>query len=224
MNDDVVYIDTPFQIKEITDTGAFIGLGSVYGNIDEGMDIVAPGAFAQSLGEIQAKQRSVKMLWQHRSGEPIGTYPQLKDTAAGLECHGKIVTKTQRGAEAHELMKAGAIDGLSIGGYTRADSYDQKTGVRTITQFELWEISVVTFPMNPAARIAAVKSIEDIGDLRGAELYLREAGGISRTEAKALISRIAAVARREAGAAQDDSQEIKDAIAVLLSKRKALCG
>ena len=220
---DIVYIDTPFEIKDITETGAFIGIGSCYGNIDDGMDIVAPGAFGQSLVEVAGKSRSIKMLWQHRSGEPIGTYPQLKDTPAGLECHGKIVTKTQRGAEAHELMKAGAIDGLSIGGFTRADSYDQKTGVRTITQFELWEISVVTFPMNSAARIGAVKGIEQIGDLSGAELYLREAGGISRSEAKALVGRIAAVVRREAGSAQDDSPELK-AITALLQRRMELLG
>lgn len=219
---DAIYIDTPFQIKEITDSGAFIGLGSVYGNIDNGLDIVAPGAFAQSLADVNTKARSVKMLWQHRSGEPIGTYPQLKDTPAGLECHGKIVTKTQRGAEAHELMKAGAIDGLSIGGFTRADSYDAKTGVRTITQFELWEISVVTFPMNSAARIGAVKGIQDIGDLSGAELYLREAGGISRSEAKALVGRIAAVVRREAGSAQIDSSPELKAITALLERRTAL--
>jgi len=220
---DAVYIDTPFEIKEILPSGAFIGLGSVYGNIDEGSDIVAPGAFAQSLLDVGNKTRSIKMLWQHRSGEPIGTYPQLKDTPAGLECHGKIVTQTQRGAEAHELMKAGAIDGLSIGGFTRADSYDQKAGVRTITQFELWEISVVTFPMNGAARIGAVKGIEEIGDLSGAELYLREAGGISRSEAKALVGRIAAVVRREAGTAQQDdaSPELK-AITQLLQRRAAL--
>lgn len=219
---DAIYIDTPFQIKEITDSGAFIGLGSVYGNIDDGNDIMAPGCFAQSLVDVNTKSRSVKMLWQHRMAEPIGTYTQLKDTPAGLECHGKIVTKIQRGAEAYELMKAGAIDGLSIGGFTRADSFDAKTGVRTITQFELWEISPVTFPMNPAARIGAVKSIDEIGDLSGAELYLREAGGISRSEAKALVGRIAAVVRREAGSAQiDNSAELK-AITTLLQRRAAL--
>ena len=216
MND---YIDTRFEIKEITDTGAFIGLGSVYGNIDDGCDIVAPGAFAQTLVDISSKQRSVKMLWQHRSGEPIGTYPQLKDTPAGLECHGKIVTKTQRGAEAHELMKAGAIDGLSIGGYTRADSYDAKTGVRTITQFELWEISVVTFPMNSAARIAAVKSIEKLDDLAGVENHLRDACGLSRREAKALVSSIKSLALRDAS--PDESKELA-AIASLLTQRQAI--
>lgn len=215
------FIDARFEIKDVTPSGAFIGLGSVYGNIDEGMDIVAPGAFTETLADIAAKQRSVKMLWQHKWAEPIGTYPQIKDTAAGLECHGQIVTKTQRGAEAHELMKAGAIDGLSIGGYTRSDSFDNKTGIRTITQFDLMEVSVVTFPMNGSARIAAVKTIEEIGDLNGAELYLREAGGISRSEAKAMISRIAAVARREAGAANDESAELK-AITQLLHNRQAL--
>ena len=216
------YIDAPFTIKDMTDSGAFVGLGSAYGNVDGGNDIVVPGAFADSLDQMRAKGRMPAMLWQHRQGEPIGAYQAMSEVKDGLECTGRLALKTQRGAEAYELMKMDAVSGLSIGGFTRADSYDHKTDIRTITKFELWEVSVVTFPMNDEARISAVKSIQEIGELSAAELYLREAGGLSRSEAKAIVSRIAAVARREAGAAQDESAELA-AITQLLKHRQALC-
>lgn len=212
-------IDTRFEVKDIGDSGAFTGLGSVFGNVDEGGDIVMPGAFTASLADCQAKGRMPALLWQHRMGEPIGAYKSMTETPAGLLVQGQLALKTQRGAEAYELMKMGAISGLSIGGFSRVADYDAKTDVRTIKQFELFEVSVVTFPMNDQARIGAVKSIEEIGDLSGAELYLREAGGISRSEAKALVSRILSIARREA--APDASGEIK-AITALLRTRTEL--
>ncbi|HDR9046270.1 TPA: HK97 family phage prohead protease [Burkholderia vietnamiensis] len=213
------YIDTAFEIKDMSDSGVFSGLGSVFGNIDFGNDIVAPGAFTAGLETMRAKGRMPAMLWQHRQGEPIGAYKSMTETKDGLVVEGQLALKTQRGAEAYELMKMGAVSGLSIGGWTTADSYDSKNDIRTITQFELWEVSVVTFPMNDEARIAAVKSIQEIGDLSGAEAYLREVGAISRSEAKAIVSRIHAIARREVGS--DDSEELKS-IHALLEKRRSL--
>lgn len=214
-------IDTTFEIKSVSEAGCFVGLGSVFGNIDGGMDIVAPGAFSKSLQAWKAKGRMPAMLYQHRSGEPIGKYTSMQETADGLVLEGQLALKTQRGAEVYELMKMDALSGLSIGGIPQDTDYNTKTDVRTIKEFDLYEVSVVTFPMNDSARIAAVKSIDQIGDLSGAELYLREAGGISRSEAKAMVSRIAAIARREAGAAPDQSAELKS-ITELLCKRQAL--
>jgi len=213
------YIDKPFEIKEISDAGVFSGLGSVFGNIDYGNDIVAPGAFGSGLETMRQKGRMPAMLWQHRSAEPIGAYTHIAEGKEGLVVEGRLALKTQRGAEAYELMKMGALSGLSIGGYTRADSYDSKTDIRTITQFELVEVSVVTFPMNDDARIGAIKSIQEIGDLAGAERYLREVGGVSRSEAKAIVARIHSIARREV--VDDESSELK-AIADLLANRQAL--
>jgi hypothetical protein len=127
--------------------------------------------------------------------------------------------KTQQGAEAYELMKMGALSGLSIGGYTKDADYNAKTGIRSIKSFDLMEVSPVTFPMNDVARIASVKTIDEIGDLSGAERYLRDAGGLSRSEAKSVISRIRSLCLRDAGA--DESTEIK-ALASLLAQRTAL--
>lgn len=215
------FIDRALQVKEITPSGSFCGYGNVYNVIDQGDDIVTTGAFADSLAEWASKGRQPAMLWQHNSRQPIGAYTAVKEDPIGLYVEGKLALKTQLGAEAYELMKMDAISGLSVGYMTREDSYDQKTGVRTIKKADLYECSLVTFPMNDASRVAAVKTIEEIGDLSGAELYLREVGGISRSEAKAMVSRIHALARREAAPAPDNSAEFK-ALAALLERRKAL--
>ena len=212
--------DFAFEIKAVEENGTFSGYGSVYSVVDDGEDVVMPGCFAESLKEWAAKGRMPALLWQHSSRDPIGAYTAMKEDKTGLFVEGKLALKTQRGAEAYELMQMKAISGLSIGFMTREDSYDQKTGIRTIKKADLWECSVVTFPMNDAARIGAVKTIEEIGDLNGAELYLREVGGVSRSEAKALVSRVLAIARREVGRS-DENADLK-AITTLLEKRRAI--
>jgi HK97 family phage prohead protease len=194
----MLHLDCKFDIKDVTDTGSFCGYGSVYGIVDQGDDIVAHGAFTDSLADHTNKGTMPAMLWQHRSGEPIGAYQAMKEDTTGLYVEGKLAMKVQRGLEAHELMKMKALTGLSIGFLTRQDSYDQKTGIRTITKGDLWEVSPVTFPMNDSARISAVKSIEEITDFKSANTYLRNAGGFSRTEATALIVRLKALSLRNA--------------------------
>ena len=178
-------LDVPFKIKAVSEDGLFSGYGSVFGVIDSYKEVVAPGAFAESLS-----QRTPALLWQHRSGEPIGVYSALREDQTGLYVEGKLALKTARGAEAYELLKMGAISGLSIGFVTRDDSYDRVTGIRTLKKVDLWEVSLVTFPANDAARVSGVKSIDTIASLADAESYLRDAGGLSRREATAFVSRI----------------------------------
>jgi HK97 family phage prohead protease len=178
-------LDVPFKIKAVSEDGLFSGYGSVFGVIDSYKEVVAPGAFAESLS-----QRTPALLWQHRSGEPIGVYSALREDQTGLYVEGKLALKTARGAEAYELLKMGAISGLSIGFVTRDDSYDRVTGIRTLKKVDLWEVSLVTFPANDAARVSGVKSIDTIESLADAEAFLRDAGGLSRREATALVSRI----------------------------------
>ncbi len=178
-------LDVPFKIKAVSEDGLFSGYGSVFGVIDSYKEVVSPGAFSESLS-----QRTPALLWQHRSGEPIGVYSALREDQTGLYVEGKLALKTARGAEAYELLKMGAISGLSIGFVTRDDSYDRVTGIRTLKKVDLWEVSLVTFPANDAARVSGVKSIDTIASLADAESYLRDAGGLSRREATALVSRI----------------------------------
>lgn len=209
--------DCGFEIKDISSSGTFAGYGSVYGVIDQGDDVVSQGAFADSLAEWQGKSALPALLWQHRAGEPIGAYTAMKEDATGLYVEGQLALKTQRGAEAYELMQMKAISGLSIGFQTREDSFDQKTGVRTIKKGDLWEVSLVTFPMNDSARVSVVKSIEEISDFKSAERYLRESGSLSRSEATALVARIKALAQRDSGA-EDEAK----AVIAALSRRTEL--
>lgn len=179
------YLDIPFKIKAVSEDGLFSGYGSVFGVVDSYQEVVAAGAFKESLDA-----RLPSLLWQHRSGEPIGVYTTVKEDNIGLHVEGKLALKTARGAEAYELLKMGAISGLSIGFVTREDNYDRVTGVRTLKKVDLWEVSLVTFPANDSARVANIKSIESIKSLADAETYLREAGGLSKREAVAMLARI----------------------------------
>ena len=190
-------IDFPFQLKALNDSGTFSGYGSVFGVMDSYYDIVAPGAFADSLAAQKATGRLPALLWQHRSAEPLGIYTSMVEDNIGLKVDGQLALDTVRGAEAYTLLKMGAISGLSIGYATREDSYDRVTGVTTLKKVDLWEVSLVTFPANDVARVQGVKSIDLIEDLKSAEEYLREAG-LSRTEAKAFISRLKNLGQRDA--------------------------
>lgn len=189
--------DLPFEVKEVGDDGSFYGYGSIFGNVDSYKEVVAPGAFTDSLAAWKSKGRLPAMLWQHRSGEPIGVYSDIREDDVGLQVRGKLALKTARGAEAYELLKMGAISGLSIGYQTREDSLDKVTGIRTLKKVELWEVSLVTFPANDASRVTGVKAIEQLGTLAEAEAYLREVGGFSKSQAVALASRIKSIARSE---------------------------
>ena len=211
--------DIRFEIKSLGDSGTFSGMGSVYGNVDYGGDIVAPGAFTKSLMAYGTKQSMPAMLWQHRQGSPIGVYTKMVESDGGVYVEGTLAMKTQLGAEAYELMKMKAISGLSVGYICTDDAYDKKSGVRTIKEADLLEVSLVTFPMNDQARVSAVKNIESISDLTSAESYLRDAGGLSRREAKAFISTLKTLNLRDAD--DDQSAELK-AIADLLEKRRVL--
>lgn len=214
------HFDVQFEVKDMTDSGSFAGFGSVYGNVDEGGDIMLANSFSASLADWQGKGRMPALLWQHNQREPIGAYQKMTEMPQGLYVEGALALKTQRGLEAYELLKMKAISGLSIG-YSPTDSdFNAKTGICTIKTATLYEVSLVTFPMNDQARVSAVKTITEISDLTSAESYLRDAGGLSRREAKAFISTLKNLTQRDAGPG-DDSEELK-AIAALLEKRKAI--
>ncbi|MGO4304199.1 HK97 family phage prohead protease [Cupriavidus sp. RAF12] len=185
------FLERPFELKAVEDDGVFEGFGSVFGNVDSYKEVVAPGAFAESLAGWKAAGRLPPVLWQHRSGEPIGPYLEMEEQPLGLRVKGKLlVDDVQRAKEARALMKAKAVNGLSIGFVTREDSYDRVTGIRTLKKVDLWEVSVVTFPANPAAQISSVKSaIEGIQTLREAEDFLRDVGRLSHSQAAAFVSR-----------------------------------
>tara|TARA_R100000655_G_scaffold77938_1_gene117282 strand:- start:15825 stop:16874 length:1050 start_codon:yes stop_codon:yes gene_type:complete len=174
-------IKAVFDEQEV-DEGVFEGYGSIFNNTDLGNDVIRNGAFTKSLKK--KKPKNVKLLYQHKSDMPIGVFDEISEDQNGLKVKGRLALKTQAGAEAYELMKMGALDGLSIGfkPNPKAVRYDKRKKKRIIEEVELMEISLVTFPMNPEARIRSVKG-EDVSK-REWENGLRDAFGLSRSEAK----------------------------------------
>lgn len=136
--------------------GLIEGYGSIFGNIDGGYDIVEAGAFKDSLNNGQ----KVKMLWQHNADKPIGVWDSVIEDEKGLRVKGSLLTEVETAREALALLKAGAIDGLSIGYRTLEWREAEIEGryVRIIEKAELWEVSLVTFPMNAEATVDAVKA------------------------------------------------------------------
>lgn len=182
-------LDCRFEVKSLNADGHFEGYGSVFGVLDSYKDIVMKGAFVESLANHKSKGTMPSLLWQHNSDEPIGVYLEMSEDDHGLLVKGQLALKTQRGAEAYELLKMKAISGMSIGYVTDEEKYDKASGITTLSKLTLWETSLVTFPANDSARVSAVKSIEEMKNLGDAESRLRDAG-FSRTEATAFVSRV----------------------------------
>ncbi len=169
-----------FEVKrEPDDDGVIEGYASVFDVVDNGMDVVSRGAFKGSL----ATGRKIKMLWQHDPYDPIGVWDEVREDDRGLYVKGRISTDVQKGKDAIALFKMGAMDSLSIGYRTKNITRDGNGSIRRLEEIDLFEISVVTFPMLDNAR-ASVKSIKTIREF---EQALRDAG-FSRTEAKAIAA------------------------------------
>ena len=138
----------------LTEGHVIEGYASLFGLADQGGDIVAPGAYAASLGRLAARGDKVRMLWQHDPAQPIGIWDEVREDGQGLWVKGRLLTEVEKGREAAALLEAGAIDGLSIGYRTVKAGADGQGG-RVLTELELWEVSLVTFPMLAEARVAA---------------------------------------------------------------------
>lgn len=149
-------------VSRPTATGAFEGYASLFGLVDMGRDEIMPGAFRESLARRGPAQ--IKLLWSHDAREPIGIWERADEDSRGLKVAGRLNLSVTRAKEIHALMREGAIDGLSIGFRTQRAVTDRKTGVRRLFKVDLWEISLVTFPMLPQARVSSVKRSPPHGD------------------------------------------------------------
>ncbi len=138
----------------VTDGTGIEGYASLFGACDQGGDIVEKGAYAASLARGSAEGRRVKMLWQHDPSRPIGIWDEVGEDDRGLRVKGRLLESVALGREAAALIAAGAIDGLSIGYRTLRSRQDEK-GRRVLTELDLWEVSLVTFPMLHGARVGA---------------------------------------------------------------------
>ena len=158
----------------LTDGAVIEGYASLFGACDQGGDIVEAGAYAASLKTADAKDRSIKMLWQHDPTEPIGVWDEVYEDGKGLYVKGRLLTEVARAKEAAALIEAGAIYGLSIGYKTVKATKDDK-GRRRLSELELWEVSLVTFPMLPDARVGAKGDDPDAALMRDLAAAIEDA-------------------------------------------------
>jgi len=145
-----------FRLRTTIDAdGTVEGYASLFGEVDQARDMMMPGAFAQTLR--QRDIRRIPMLFQHDPSEPIGIWLELREDFRGLYARGRLIPDVTRARELLALLKAGTSDGLSIGFRTVKGRVDPKTRIRKLEAVDLWEISIVTFPLLAGARVRAVK-------------------------------------------------------------------
>lgn len=192
----IQHMQRPLAVKSLGDDGSFVGYASVFGKVDSQNEVVAPGAFRRTLANGKAQMRVPAMLWMHDPTAPIGLWLQLAEDKNGLAVEGRLALSTQKGREAYELLKMGAIDGLSIGYRVVSSRIDSKRKVRVLTDVELFEISLVTFPSNDAARVSAVKMPRRPSSKKQASAARGRVAASTDTEAtRAIVARLHQAAR-----------------------------
>ncbi len=184
--------------------GTFSGYGAVFGNIDSYGDVIEQGAFKQTLKEWKGRGKWPKMLLQHGGGFfggstldgiPVGQYTHMNEDSHGLKLDGRLFAlNTERGTYIHEGMKSGELDGLSIGFMVREFIAGTKAGEpdRRLTNIDLWEVSIVTFPANDKANVTSVKMKREL------EEAFRD-GGLSRADSLKAVSILSKFYQRDAG-------------------------
>jgi hypothetical protein len=202
---------TALDLKSVTADGAFEGYASLFDTEDLGRDVVAPGAFAASLRQRGAA--GIRMLFQHDPAQPIGVWTALREDARGLYAEGRLTLEVAKAREVLALMREGAVDGLSIGFRAVKGQRDRKSGIRHLKEVDLWEISIVTFPMQPQARIRTIAARPFAGRVpttREFERWLTRDAGLTRMEARAVarggLQGLAAL--RDAAAGPQESAEL----------------
>lgn len=207
-------LDCAFEVKAVAEDGQFEGLASTFGNRDLLGDVIAPGAFKDSI----ANPGAIRMLWQHDHRDVIGRWSDLRETKEGLYAKGQLILDVQRAREARALLKAKAVDALSIG-FRIPDGgveIDRDSDTRILKKIELHEISIVTFPANPKARVSTAKALLADGQIptrTDMERLLHEVG-LSRRQARGLLAKGYAGLVPEAADAEL-AEAVERAIAVL---------
>jgi HK97 family phage prohead protease len=184
--------ETKQQEKNGVPIGIIKGYASTFGNIDRFNDIISKGAFTKTIKDHRKAQRQVRMLHQHYRLALIGGFPPefLEENDKGLFVEGHINLEVQAGKELYSLAKQGVLKDMSIGFTTKKSDTDEETGIRTLKEIRLWEISLVDEPANTQAQITDVKTaIEDIynGNVKTISDFLKHKKGLSNEEVKAVI-------------------------------------
>ena len=177
------FIECPLELKTIGDTGTFSGYASIFGNVDDGGDVMERGSFKEFH---KTRDGKVLILYQHNSRDPIGKADVVQDDK-GLHFDGQLVMEDATARKAYVGMKAGTIDAMSFGfDVLPGGATITEGGIRKVSSVKLWEISPVTFGMNALARIEAVKAAGQVTNIREFEDFLRDVGGFSQAQAKLL--------------------------------------
>lgn len=194
------------EIKSVNEDGVFSGYASVFGNVDLGGDIVERGAFSRA--DMELTKDGMIRICDHHSLRSIIGKASVEQDDVGLAFEGQLLLGLAAAREAHIKMKAHVLDGMSIG-YESLEDEMMNSGVRKLKRLKLMEISVVTFGMNPLARIEAVKErARQCTNIREYESLLREECGFSNSQAKLLASggwKALQQARDESGAEEGDA-------------------
>ena len=184
--------DMSFKTETVTEDGHFTGYASVFGVVDSYREVVAPGAFTESLARINSSGNTLPALWQHDRASPIGGYDKLVEDERGLYVEGFLLKDDIPLARtAYVTMERRIVTGLSIGYYVEGESWNEKDRILTLTKVDLQEVSIVTFPANDESRIDAVKmklARNILPTMRELEICLREQG-FSRSQAAAIAER-----------------------------------
>ena len=186
----------PAPLSSVGEDGLFEGYACLFGSEDLGHDIIRRGAFSNSLQRRGID--GIKLLYQHDPNQPIGHWRTIFEDERGLFVRGQLALDVEKAREVLSLMRAGILDGLSIGFRTIRANADKKSGVRHLIELDLWEISIVTFPMQPDARISSVKADARpetaifeptaLMSKRQLERKLTQDAGLSRSQARALLA------------------------------------
>lgn len=201
--------DFVLDTKGISDDGLIEGLAVGYGNVDHGGDRVMPGAISASI----ANRKTLPMLLYHDQRRPVGVWNSFREVSEGLLVKGRFALATDEGKQGHELARAGALEGLSMGYKTLKHRLEGKT--RQLLEVALHEISLVTVPMNERTRVISVKDILDGGRLptvREFESFLREAGGFSKSLSAAIAAKATPHLRGEPEAKANDALDFLKAL------------
>jgi HK97 family phage prohead protease len=211
-----------FDVKTIKKDGSFGGYGSVFGNQDAYNDVVMPGAFAKSLADWAGKNRLPPVLWQHDATQPLGPFTSMSEDGTGLYVEGQLlVNSVQRAAEAYALLDAKAINGMSIGYNIVEADYDSKNDIMKLSELDLWEVSIATFPANQSATITELKQIcagGELPTLRVFEGLLRDAGFSRKQAADVARAGLVPLLQREADgnkSVSDEASLIDQAVALI---------
>ncbi len=209
----------PTELEHVSLDGKFSGYASIFGAVDQSNDAVNKGAFSKTLR--QRKPSDIRMLFQHDPDQPIGAWTRIEEDRSGLFVEGKISQGVEKGREVLSLLRDGALDGLSIGFKTVRAKVNPINGVRQILELDLWEISVVTFPLLENARISDVKSAtRTLPSPREFERWLTRDAGLTRSEARTVISSGFRKLHCKQDAALEQSLATKIAMAATLFKSR----